>query len=150
VYLLRDSKYYIEEDYRKHHYNFISCTVDYKRTQMCEHLSFSGAVLRIRIHIESKFNWFLVDAFHICLQMCALKTMQSYVCIYCVCDSVVDPILFFGIRISFSSWVLDPDPTWPAKSSGSDPKYSFFHNANDFKAFLWHLKKASFSIKMLD
>jgi hypothetical protein len=36
-------------------------------------------------------------------------------------------------------WVLDPDldpdPTWPAKSSGSDPKYSLFHNGNDFEAF---------------
>jgi hypothetical protein len=36
-------------------------------------------------------------------------------------------------------WVLDPDPTWPAKSSGSsagsDYKYSLFHNANDVEAF---------------
>jgi hypothetical protein len=46
--------------------------------------------------------------------------------------SDVDLKLFFRML-----WVLDPDPTWLAKgsgfSSGSDPKYLLFHNANHFK-----------------
>jgi hypothetical protein len=43
--------------------------------------------------------------------------------------------------------VLVPDPTLLAKSSGSDPKYSLFHNANDFKGLLMAIK-TYFSKKM--
>jgi hypothetical protein len=57
----------------------------------------------------------------------------------------------FFIRIPFSSYfwirILIELRENSGSSSGSDRKYSFVHNANDFNGvFSWHFK-ASFSIK---
>jgi hypothetical protein len=56
---------------------------------------------------------------------------------FCFLNPDPDPIFLWGLD-------SDPDPTWLAKSfvssSGSDPKYSLFHNACDLKAFLMAIK----------
>jgi hypothetical protein len=71
----------------------------------------------------------------------------------CHIYSVVDPKTIFypdpdPIFLWFFDLDLDPDPTWPVKScgssSGSDPKYSLFHNTNDYKSFFHGILKHSF------
>jgi hypothetical protein len=67
-------------------------------------------------------------------------------------NSGVDPKLFFldpypDPNLIFLC-VLDPDPAGPVKSSGSssgsDPKYSLFHNANNYKRFFHGILKHPF------